>query len=123
MIPALDRKQTPIPLYPDVFLAANFAVMKNSQSPGREHYLALYQDWKSSELPIGLFCERASVKYATFRYWVKKFETPDLAGPGFTLLQVDPVSSAPVAVLNFPTGASVSFFQLPDAGWLKTLLS
>jgi hypothetical protein len=97
--------------------------MKDQKSAGREHYLALYQDWKSSGQPIGLYCERASVKYATFRYWVKKFESPDLSGPGFTRLQVNSGSSAPVAVLNFQAGVSLSFFQLPDTAWLKTLLS
>lgn len=97
--------------------------MKEQKSSSRDHYVSLYQEWKSSGLPVGLFCERASVKYATFRYWAKKFEQPDIADSGFTELRIKQGNSAPIAVLNFPTGASMSFYELPDTGWLKTLLS
>lgn len=97
--------------------------MKEQKSTGRNHYQTLYQKWKSSGLPVGVFCEQASVKYATFRYWVKKIEQPDIADSGFTELRMNQVNSDPIVLLNFPTGASLSFYQLPDTAWLKTLLS
>lgn len=97
--------------------------MKNSRTLGRGYYLALYQQWKSSGLSVGLFCEQSSVKYATFRYWIKKIEESDLTDSHFTELRMSSVSSEPIAVLNFPGGASLSFYRLPDTIWLKTPLS
>jgi|SRR5690606_1075748 hypothetical protein len=102
--------------------------MKNSRTLGRDYYLALYQQWKSSGLSVGLFCLQTSVKYATFRYWVKKIEESNLTDSGFTELRMSSGgpprgSSEPIAVLNFPGGASLSFYRLPDTIWLKTLLS
>lgn len=97
--------------------------MKDQKSSSRDHYLSLYQNWKSSEVPVGIFCERASVKYATFRYWVKKFEQPGPAESGFTELRLNPGNAEPIAVLNFATGGSLSFYQLPDTAWLKALLA
>lgn len=97
--------------------------MKDQETKGRDYYLGLYEDWKGSGLPVGSFCKQASVKYATFRYWAKKFDTPANVVPGFTELRMKPANPAPVAVLDFPSGVSLSFYQLPDTGWLKTLLS
>lgn len=97
--------------------------MKKQKSSSRDHYVSLYQEWKSSGLSVGIFCERASVKYATFRYWVKKIEQPDLTAPSFTELRVNQAHTEPIAVLSFPTGASLSFYQLPDNAWLKALLT
>lgn len=97
--------------------------MKEQKSTSPDYYLSLYKEWKSSGLPIGLFCERASVKYATFRYWVKKIEESSIADPGFTELRMNQGHPEPIVVVSFPTGASLSFYQLPDTSWLKMLLS
>jgi len=61
--------------------------MKKSQNKSSNHYLALYQRWKNSNLPIITFCEQESIKYATFRYWAKKFEQPSTSAAGFTELR------------------------------------
>jgi hypothetical protein len=98
--------------------------MKDLQTTSpRDYYHSLYEEWKASGISVGLFCKQASVKYATFRYWSKKFGQEESGGPGFTELRVgshgpDPI---PVAVLNLPNGSSLSFHCLPDAAWLRAL--
>jgi hypothetical protein len=89
----------------------------------RDYYHSLYADWKASGISVGLFCRQASVKYATFRYWSKKFGREDMGGSGFTEFRIgSPIPDpAPVAVLNFPNGTSLSFHRLPDAAWLRAL--
>jgi hypothetical protein len=89
----------------------------------RDYYHSLYEDWKASGISVGLFCKQASVKYATFRYWSKKFGQEELDGSGFTELCVGSTNPDPVpaAVLNFPNGSSLSFHSLPDAAWLRAL--
>lgn len=99
--------------------------MKDPQTTSpRDYYHSLYEEWKASGISVGLFCKQASVKYATFRYWSKKFGQEELGGSGFTELRVgspgpEPV---PVAVLNFPNGLSLSLHRLPDAAWLRELM-
>lgn len=89
----------------------------------RDYYYSLYEEWKASGISVGLFCQQASVKYATFRYWSKKFGREEAVGPGFTELRVNGPEPDPVAVLHFPNGASLSFHRLPDAVWLRALMS
>lgn len=50
--------------------------MKDQETKGRDYYLGLYEDWKGSGLPVGLLCKQASLRYSTFRYWARKFNTP-----------------------------------------------
>lgn len=97
--------------------------MKDQKTTGGEYYLSLYKSWKLSGQSAALFCKEASVNYYTFRYWAKKFNKPECVGSGFTELQMSPLNASPVAILNFPAGPSLSFYQLPDAGWIKALLS
>ncbi|WP_209332962.1 IS66 family insertion sequence element accessory protein TnpA [Lunatimonas salinarum] len=97
--------------------------MKDFQAVSpRDYYRSLYEDWKASGISVGVFCRQASVKYATFRYWSKKFAREDQNLPGFTELRLNGAESAPVAVLSFPNGASISFIRLPDTGWLRELI-
>ena len=89
----------------------------------RDYYYSLYEDWKASGISVGLFCKQSSVKYATFRYWSKKFGQEELGGSGFTELSVGPnPGSVPVAVLHFPNGLILSLQRLPDAAWLRELM-
>lgn len=89
----------------------------------RDYYHSLYEDWKASGISVGLFCQQASVKYATFRYWSRKFGQEGNADTGFTELRVNGPEPETVAVLNFPNGARLSFHRLPDAAWFRALMS
>lgn len=100
--------------------------MKKAQNKSIDHYLALYQRWKNSNLPVSTFCEQESIKYATFRYWVKKFEQPSVVAVGFTELKME-ISGAspscdPIGVVRFATGTTLSLYELPAPLWLKALL-
>ena len=98
--------------------------MKDPQTTSpRNYYHSLYEEWKASCISVGLFCKQASVKYATFRYWSKKFGQEEDGGPGFTELRVGSPGPDPAAVLHFPSGASLSFHCLPDTAWLRELLA
>jgi len=109
-----------------VDFASDFWVMKKSRNKPTEHYLALYQRWKDSNLPVITFCEQESIKYATFRYWVKKFEQPSISAAGFTELKMDSPGASPgcdpIGVVRFSTGSTLSLYELPDPAWLKALL-
>ena len=100
--------------------------MKNERNNSKDHYFALYQRWKHSNLLVSTFCEQESIKYATFRYWVKKFESPSLVPAGFTELRMDPfaahASSAPIGLVRFASGTTLSLHEWPDPAWLKALL-
>lgn len=100
-----------------------FAGMIDPQTVSpRDYYRSLYEDWKAGGVSVGVFCRQASVKYATFRYWSKKFAREEHNVPRFTELRINGAEPAPVAVLNFPNGASISFARLPDSGWLRELI-
>ncbi|WP_025765014.1 IS66 family insertion sequence element accessory protein TnpA [Dyadobacter tibetensis] len=90
------------------------------------HYRELYLRWQSSGLTLGTFCQQESIKYATFRYWAKKFEQSDNGVPGFTELKLSRpsimTSSGPIAVLSLGTQATLSLYELPDPAWLRSLL-
>lgn len=88
----------------------------------RDYYRSLYEDWKASGISVGLFCRQSSVKYATFRYWSKKFGQEETGASVFTQLRVSGPEPVSVAVLNFPNGTSLSFHQLPDPVWLRALM-
>lgn len=99
--------------------------MKDPQTTSpRDYYHSLYEEWKASGISVGLFCKQASVKYATFRYWSKKFGQEDMGGPGFTELRINgpEPEPEPVAVLNFTNGTRLCFHRLPDPVWLRALM-
>ena len=98
---------------------------------GKEHktetyYGELYRRWQSSGLTVGAFCHQESIKYATFRYWTKKFEQSTNNVSGFTELRLGKpsgmASSGPIAVLSLGTQATLSLYELPDPAWLRSLL-
>lgn len=97
--------------------------MKEQIRRERGFYHELYREWKSSGEPVGLFCKRVSVKYCTFRYWVKKIEASSGCENGFRELDVSGFGSEAVAVLHFSGGSTLSFCHLPDVVWLKRLLT
>ena len=97
--------------------------MKEEHQRKRAYYDALYQQWKSSGERVGLFCDRVSVKYCTFRYWVRRIEAESTEERGFTRLGVGSFHDEAAVVLHFPAGVTVSFSDLPDTAWLKRLLS
>jgi hypothetical protein len=90
------------------------------------HYRELYLRWQSSGLTVGTFCQKESIKYATFRYWAKKFEQPENVVSDFTELKLGKPSittiSGRIAVLSFGTQATLSLYELPDPAWLRSLL-
>lgn len=100
--------------------------MKKAQNQSHEHYLALYQQWKDSDLPVNIFCVQESIKYSTFRYWAKKFESSSPVSAGFTEIKMDhPAaypSCAPIGLVRFASGTTLSLHEWPDPAWLKTLL-
>jgi hypothetical protein len=100
--------------------------MKKSRSKSSDHYQALYLRWKNSNLPVSTFCEQESVKYATLRYWIKKFENPSIEAGGFTELKMytpgASLASDPIGVVRFSTGTTLSLYELRDPLWLKALL-
>lgn len=100
--------------------------MKNERNNSKGHYFALYQRWKHSNLLVSTFCEQESIKYATFRYWVKKFESPSSVAAGFTEIKMDhPAaypSGAPIGLVRFASGTTLSLHEWPDPAWLKALL-
>jgi hypothetical protein len=100
--------------------------MKKVRNQSSDHYIALYQRWKNSNLPVSTFCEQESIKYATFRYWIKKFEQPSVVAVVFTELKMETsgasLASTPVGVVRFATGTTLSLYELPDPLWLKALL-
>ena len=97
--------------------------MKEEHLKKKAYYHDLYQEWKSSGDPVGLFCKRVSVKYCTFRYWVKRIEEGSKGDSGFTRLAVSGFNAEALAILDFPGGRTLSFYYLPDPVWLKALLS
>lgn len=121
---ANQGKRTPTPIYFFWQGFETFACMKDLQtiSP-RDYYHSLYEEWKASGISVGLFCKQSSVKYATFRYWSKKFGQEKNVDTGFTELRVSDPEPEPVAVLNFPNGTRLSFQRLPDTAWLRALIS
>lgn len=100
--------------------------MKKTRDQSYEHYLSLYQKWKQGNLPVNLFCEQESIPYSTFRYWVKKFESSSPVAAGFTEIRLDHAqvhaSGAPIGLVRFATGTTLSLHEWPDAAWLKALL-
>ncbi|WP_414618160.1 IS66 family insertion sequence element accessory protein TnpA [Dyadobacter sp. 32] len=90
------------------------------------HYRQVYRRWQSSGLTVVTFCQQESIKYATFRYWAKKFEQPDNGVPGFTELRLSRpsimTSFGPIAVLRVGTQATLHLYELPDPAWLGSLL-
>lgn len=100
--------------------------MKKTRNKPNEHYLALYQRWKNSNLPVSTFCEQEPIKYANFRYWVRMFEQPSRGAAGFTELRMvnsgASLACDPIGVVRFNTGTTLSLYELPDPAWLKALL-
>lgn len=100
--------------------------MKNERNNSKDRYFALYQRWKHSNLLVSTFCEQESIKYATFRYWVKKFESATPMVSDFTELKIDTfeahASSASIGLVRFATGTTLSLHEWPDPAWLKALL-
>ncbi len=100
--------------------------MKKMRNKPNENYLALYQRWKNSNLPVSTFCEQESIKFATFRYWVRKFEQPSIGAADFTELKMDNPGASPacdpIGVVRFTTGTTLSLYELSDPAWLEALL-
>lgn len=100
--------------------------MKKARKNAKDHYFALYQKWEHSHLPVNIFCEQESIPYSTFRYWVKKFESPSPVFAGFTEIKMDHSSAhpsgAPIGLVRFATGTTLSLHEWPDPAWLKALL-
>ncbi|WP_109675317.1 IS66 family insertion sequence element accessory protein TnpA [Dyadobacter jejuensis] len=46
--------------------------MENIQIKNEHYYRQLYGQWKDSNLGVKAFWEQQSVKYAIFRYWIRK---------------------------------------------------
>ena len=90
------------------------------------HYRELYLRWQSSGLTVGTFCQQESIKYATFRYWAKKFEQPDNGVPGFTELKLSRqsiiTSPGPIAVIRIGRKATLALYEMPDQARLSTLM-
>lgn len=95
------------------------------------HYCA----WKTSVLSQRAYCREHGLRISQFNYWILKFEREELnrqADPqapkpiqesGFAKLVVDRTChDTPIFEINHNNGHRISFFELVDADYIKSLL-
>ena len=91
----------------------------------QEKMFNLINQWKASGLPIKEFCVQHQLANATFHYWLKKYrnnQSPET--PAFIPVRVKDAMPGPwFAEVSFPDGKRITFHQIIDASYLKSLLS
>lgn len=95
-----------------------------------EQMHALYEQWLLSGQSKAVFAQEQGLRATTFYYWAKKIERQALPAPvpkgGFSRLSVeDPVPVAKgqaLALVTFPSGATVELYWPVDPSFLKSLL-
>lgn len=89
----------------------------------------LYAKWQQSGKTKKAFCKEEGIMSTTFHYWVKKLQAP---GPmakkkkaAFTPLVFPqntlPNGKQPVMRINFNAAVSIDFYDMVDAGYIKSL--
>ncbi|WP_289012056.1 hypothetical protein [uncultured Sphingobacterium sp.] len=100
--------------------------MKKEQSKSQQRYQQLYRRWKDSGKGVRVFCQQESIKYSTFRYWIKRLETGSVIRQDFIEMKLDRVevkSGHPLAELRLTEKGTFIFYELPEPAWVKALLS
>lgn len=81
---------------------------------------AMYDEWCQSGMSRKAFCREKGIGYATFNYWCKRLS--DTGRSGFTEVALPSVQTGTIE-LTLPSGARLSFQELPSTSWLKELLN
>lgn len=86
---------------------------------------ALNQKMLNSKLSRKKFCKIENLAYSTFGYWVKKFEKESTVFKEIKIASKASspfIASAPEFVIEFPTGAKLTFNHLVDPAWIKSIV-
>jgi hypothetical protein len=98
--------------------------MKKTDENEERMYL-LYKKMEKSGLSQKKFCLGEKVPYSTFGYWVKKFGNKNT---GFAEIKVSAkeitpsVASPTEFTLEFPSGTKLTFKDLVDPTWIKSIV-
>lgn len=97
---------------------------KYNEQEMRRKYAAWQQSGKTKEV----FCKEEGIIKSTFYYWGKKFQDPQTCKTpktSFVPLVLNQNSSTdnnrPFFRINYNSGISIDFFEVPDAGFIKEL--
>lgn len=98
--------------------------MAKSNHSGRMH--AHYCAWQSSGLSQRRYSEQNGLHYAQFNYWVLKFRRAQSSTvqeqSGFVPVVVASNTTTPIFEINHSSGHRISFFEVVDASFIKSLL-
>ena len=88
----------------------------------------LYERWIISGESKSIFSSKYGLRFSTFNYWIKKFQTVNEPASnnskGFSQLAVQGItvgSRQAVAIINFPSGINVELCFPVSAMYLKEL--
>lgn len=89
----------------------------------------LYAKWQQSGKTKKTFCKDEGIANPTFHYWAKKFQgaqgtaiKKEAAFMPLVLKQNIPINyRQPVLRINYSSGTSIDFFDMVDAGYIKSL--
>ena len=89
-----------------------------------ERMRLLYKKMQSCGLSRKQFCKNENLAYSTFGYWVKKFDKNKAVFKEIRVGQKEPLPSIPSTefVLEFPSGAKLTFNHLADPTWIKSIV-
>jgi hypothetical protein len=86
----------------------------------QEQMQATITEWQNSGLSKKAFCRDRKITYQTFHYWCKRLLSAGTSG--FEEVNLTHRSQTDTFVLNFPSGARMTFQGQPSASWLRELL-
>lgn len=90
-----------------------------------ERMRLLYKKMQSSGLSRKRFCKIENLAYSTFGYWVKKFDKSKRVFKEIKVVKTESASCIPSTaefVLEFPSGAKLTFNHLADPTWIKSIV-
>ena len=99
--------------------------MKREQSKSQQRYQQLYRRWKDSGKGVRVFCQEESIKYSTFRYWIKRLEPGPASTQDFIEMKLGNLEAKchqPLAELRLAEKGTLIFYVLPEPAWVKALL-
>lgn len=89
----------------------------------------LFEKWHQSGKTKIAFCQEEGLIKSTFYYWIKKFQkekvTVKQRKPSFTPLileqKTDLNNKQPIFRIKYISGVSIDFYDMVDAGFIKSL--
>ncbi|MDR3712341.1 MAG: hypothetical protein P4L51_05960 [Puia sp.] len=79
---------------------------------------------KSPEKSVSDFCAEHQITQATFYYWQKKQrqQDPEQDVAGFDAIEVEMAKGSPVATVELPGGALITFYHPEALSYIQALL-